>query len=159
MWLTDDDERRLRAAMREQPAVFAELPKVKIVTVHSATGSGRKTAVRPYQFARKPEHFTATRCVLCLPGGRCAPQVAAEAAGLHPWTWKPLACYLHPLRLGERGTALVPPPTAADDPDRAPDYPGFSSSTPCGADHADGEAFTDTLADEIAYWKNNNGVG
>lgn len=136
--------------MRERPRVFDELPKVKIITV---AGQGRKTATRPHRFRAKPEHFTNTRCVFCLAGGRCAPQVAAVEAGLHPWTWKPTACWMHPLRLGDQGRAAVPPPLPENDPDRAQDYPGFSSVTPCGKHDPGGVPWEQALTQELAYFQ------
>lgn len=157
VWLTSDDEARIRTAVRERPSAFTHVPKVKIVTVRRPTGqpgepAARKTATRPWRWRSRPAHFTDTRCVFAHEDGRCSLQVAAVDAGHPPWTWKPLACWLHPLRIGDRGRALLPPPLPADDPDAAPGYPGFISSTPCGAHREDGTPWRDLLAEEQAWW-------
>ncbi|HMN12271.1 MAG TPA: DUF3109 family protein [Bellilinea sp.] len=48
-------------------------------------------------------HYGGTACVFWRTDAKCALQVAAERAGLHPWTWKPFYCILHPLDLDEHG--------------------------------------------------------
>ena len=48
-------------------------------------------------------HYGGTACVFLCEDARCALQVAGEAAGLHPWAWKPFYCVLHPLDLDEEG--------------------------------------------------------
>lgn len=48
-------------------------------------------------------HYGGTACVFLRQDARCALQVAAEAAGNHPWFWKPFFCILHPLDLDEQG--------------------------------------------------------
>ncbi|MSP56292.1 MAG: DUF3109 family protein [Myxococcales bacterium] len=153
VWLTADDEQRIRAGLREGGGAFAHLPKVKITTVHTPTGTGRKTATHPHTYRQRPAHFTDTRCVFAYPDGRCSLQSAAVDAGLHPWTWKPLACWLHPLRIGQAGATLVAPPRRGQDPDAGEAYPGYTTFTTCGADHgADGEPWVEVLAEEQAWF-------
>lgn len=48
-------------------------------------------------------HYGKTACVFWCDDARCALQVAAVAAGLHPWRLKPFYCVLHPLDLDEQG--------------------------------------------------------
>jgi len=48
-------------------------------------------------------HYGGTACVFLREDFKCALQVAGEAAGLHPWHWKPFYCVLHPLDLDEEG--------------------------------------------------------
>lgn len=151
-WLTADDEQRIRAALREMDGAFPQVPKVKITTVHTPSGSGRKTATRPYTYRHRPAHFTDTRCVFADDDGRCSLQLAAVEAGRPPWTWKPLACWLHPLRLGEGGAALVPPASPGADPDASEGYPGYATFTPCGEHRPDGEPWRDLLAEEQAWF-------
>ena len=50
-----------------------------------------------------PGHYGGTACVFLREDSKCALQVAGEAAGLHPWRWKPFYCVLHPLDLDEQG--------------------------------------------------------
>jgi hypothetical protein len=48
-------------------------------------------------------HYGGTACVFMREDAKCALQVASQAAGLHPWQWKPFYCVLHPLDLDEEG--------------------------------------------------------
>lgn len=50
-----------------------------------------------------PSHYGGTSCVFLRPDHKCALQVAGEAAGFHPWHFKPFYCILHPLDLDDRG--------------------------------------------------------
>ncbi len=49
------------------------------------------------------QHYGGTACVFWRQDAKCALQVAAEAATLAPWFWKPFYCILHPLDLDELG--------------------------------------------------------
>ncbi len=50
-----------------------------------------------------PDHYGGTACVFLRRDHKCALQVAANAAGQHPWHFKPFYCILHPLDLDEQG--------------------------------------------------------
>ncbi len=50
-----------------------------------------------------PGHYGGSACVFLRADHKCALQVAGQAAGLHPWRFKPFYCVLHPLDLDERG--------------------------------------------------------
>ncbi|HWQ46133.1 MAG TPA: DUF3109 family protein [Longilinea sp.] len=50
-----------------------------------------------------PEHYGSTACIFLCSDHKCALQVAAVAANLHPWQFKPFYCILHPLDLDEQG--------------------------------------------------------
>ena len=50
-----------------------------------------------------PKHWGGTECVFLRADHKCALQVAAVSAGLHPWYYKPFYCILHPLDLDEQG--------------------------------------------------------
>lgn len=50
-----------------------------------------------------PIHYGGTACVFLREDAKCALQVAGQAAGLHPWRFKPFYCVLHPLDLDESG--------------------------------------------------------
>ncbi|HZW03360.1 MAG TPA: hypothetical protein VFF68_05515, partial [Anaerolineaceae bacterium] len=41
-----------------------------------------------------PHHEAGRSCVFLRPDAKCALQVAGEAAGLHPWHFKPFYCVL-----------------------------------------------------------------
>ena len=55
---------------------------------------------------RDPNHYGGSTCVFMRPDYKCALQVAGEAAGEHPWRFKPFYCILHPLDLDENGRKL-----------------------------------------------------
>jgi hypothetical protein len=48
-------------------------------------------------------HYGGTACVFLREDYKCALQCAGQAAGLHPWRFKPFYCVLHPLDLDEAG--------------------------------------------------------
>ncbi len=48
-------------------------------------------------------HYGGSACGFLRPDYKCALQVAGQAAGLHPWRFKPFYCILHPLDLDEEG--------------------------------------------------------
>lgn len=50
-----------------------------------------------------PAHYGGSACVFLRDDFKCALQVAGQAAGLHPWRFKPFYCVLHPLDLDEEG--------------------------------------------------------
>ncbi len=65
---------------------------------HSLSGEVLHSQVVP-----APWHYGGTACVFLRDDYKCALQVAADAAGLHPWRFKPFYCILHPLDLDDEG--------------------------------------------------------
>ncbi len=49
------------------------------------------------------KHYGGRACVFLRSDYKCGLQVAAVAAGLDPWRFKPFYCILHPLDLDEQG--------------------------------------------------------
>lgn len=146
-WLQAEEEQRLAALVSEIPTLVSHHPFI----IEAADG-GRKTAIRQhfYQNANYPAHFSQTRCVFADAGGLCQLETLARKRELHPWTFKPKACWMFPLSL--RNDEVVPPPMKAeDDPYHKPGYPGFVTSVPCGKHTSDGELWKEVLADEITY--------
>lgn len=91
----------------------------QLVAVGDAGNQGEGAAYR------YPAHFPDTACAFLTADARCALQTLALDAGQHPWAWKPLACWLHPIAVSGERIAL---PSPASDP-----HPGgFASATPCG---------------------------
>jgi hypothetical protein len=156
VYLDDGEEAKIRGIVDSAPEFFGTLPADYIVD-----GSweqhvwGRKTAVRPYNFRAPdfPAHFTRTRCVFCSEDHKCLLQVLAMQRGLHKWAYKPAACWSFPMRFIDGHPA--PPPGAGErDPDRLGDaFPGYAKFVPCGQDRPDGAPWEQTLAEEIAYWR------
>ncbi len=62
--------------------------------------SGRVIHSRVLPDAR---HYGGSACVFLREDHKCALQVASQAAGYHPWHFKPFYCILHPLDLDEHG--------------------------------------------------------
>lgn len=117
--------------------------------------SGPKTEVREAPeregISEYPEHFPKTSCVFLLPDSRCALQVWASEKGLHPWHFKPLTCWLHPLSI-RGGIDHKPCLTLYNqntDPQRYEDYDGFSCRTHCGRLEIGGEAAWRVLREEL----------
>jgi hypothetical protein len=48
-------------------------------------------------------HYGGQECIFLRADAKCALQVAGEAAGVHPWRFKPFHCILHPLTFDEIG--------------------------------------------------------
>lgn len=112
----------------------------------------RTRAAEPVELADDfPEHFPKTRCVFLDGEHRCVLQRLSVQEGRPPWYWKPVSCWMQPIRLegraGERPVLTVP--GAADDPRRRDGYPGFSSCTPCGREEAGGEKAGVVLRSEL----------
>src|SRR5690606_34693211 len=74
-------------------------------------------------------------------------QKLAMARGLHPWHWKPIACWLHPLHIDARGTLRIP--VGRHDELAGKDYPGFAAFTGCGRDRANGTPAASILRGEL----------
>ena len=108
----------------------------------------RKTATRNARdeelAADFPGHFPRTRCVFLDPEHRCAWQRLANDLEEHPWAYKPVSCWMHPVALRQLPTPLL---TVAGD---ALDPMDFASQTPCGAAQSiGGEPASVVLAHEL----------
>jgi hypothetical protein len=98
-----------------------------------------------------PEHFPKTRCVFLDEEHRCVLQRLAVEEGKHPWFWKPISCWMQPLRLEQGGQErpVLTVPGALNDPMKRDGYPGFSSCTGCGREEAGGAKAGVTLKAEL----------
>mgnify|MGYP003641018665 CR=1 FL=1 len=107
--------------------------------------SGPKTATRKVDMHQKvsdyPAHFEDTNCVFLLPDARCGLQVLAMDRGLHPWHYKPMTCWLHPLSItaGQNHKPVLTLYSDQSDPQRYDDYDGFVCRTHCGRTCEGGE--------------------
>ncbi len=117
--------------------------------------SGPKTATKAVAMHEKvsdyPQHFPDTNCVFLLPDARCALQVMAVDEGKHPWHYKPLTCWLHPLSItsGPNHKPMLTLYSEDTDPQRYPDYDGFVCRTHCGKTREGGEPAWQVLRWEI----------
>lgn len=100
-----------------------------------------------------PEHFSRTRCVFLDAESRCGLQRLAVDEGKHPWFYKPLTCWIHPLVIqSERGGRHVITLVNQDnDPQKKEGYPGYASCTHCGRAEEDGQRACKVLAQEIEH--------
>lgn len=74
-----------------------------------------------------PEHFPKTRCVFLDEKHRCKWQLKSVGEGKHPWFYKPISCWLHPLLVTEKeGRPLL----TVRKPEG--DETNFATHTPCG---------------------------
>ena len=90
-----------------------------------------------------PAHFPDTACAFLGPTSECGLQNLADARGLHPWTYKPLACWLHPIRLSAEAIVLV---------DDASDAERFVSCTGCArTPRTGGQPAREVFAAELAH--------
>ncbi len=142
----------LRNLLRREGELFRSLgmerPEEAIVDEVEDGARSVRTALKPKPFRALvpdyPAHFPETACALLLDDARCALQVAAEEKGLHPWHFKPLACWLHPVSISPEGIRLH---DAAGDP-----YPGgWTSETHCGRTEPCGRPAREVLRAELDF--------
>ena len=165
-----ENEDYIATVIAEYPADFADLVSPYVVDAISSSTSHlageaaaelprnlpveRKTAVRPFNYVAsdRPTHFAHTKCVFGDELGFCRLETLARALNIHPWTFKPSACWLVPLRIVE-GEPAAPPSILAADPDRlGVHYPGYASFAQCGRNTPYGAPWHDVLAGEISYF-------
>jgi hypothetical protein len=116
---------------------------------------GLKTAVTPRPFSKTvegfPPHFTDTACVFLTGDGHCALQLLSVQLGRHPWHYKPVKCWLHPITLESEGRAVLLLHSDRTDPYRVPGYDGFVSRIFCGRTSPGGAPASVVLADELVF--------
>ena len=91
-----------------------------------------------------PDNFPQTRCVFLDEEHRCKWQLKAVEEGKHPWFYKPISCWLHPVLIDQRdGRALVTIRSEANDQAK------FATSTPCGRATEGARVARESLAMEL----------
>lgn len=146
VYLLDDEIPKIQSFVANNRKFFNFLPDHYIVDGDwESLKQYKKTEKRPYEYLSKdfPAHFTKTRCVFALADGRCSLQVRAVELFLHPWKYKPLACWVFPLT-GCRHGKIQPPPTSQEEDKNniGPEYPGYESFLPC------------VVGKKVVSWKN-----
>jgi hypothetical protein len=116
---------------------------------------GLKTAVTRRAFSKTvagfPPHFTDTACVFLTGDGRCALQLLSLHLGVHPWYYKPVKCWMHPITLEGEAQARLLLHNEQTDPYRFPGYDGFVSQIFCGRTCPEGAPASVVLADELTF--------
>lgn len=133
-----------------------DLPKRVIVEGEwQGKRGGLKTAVRARDFSATvegyPAHFEDTACVFLARDGRCALQLLSEHEGRHPWHYKPVKCWLHPITIEGDGQSALVLHSRETDPYRLPGYDGFVSTIFCGRTCPGGAPASTVLAKELAF--------
>ncbi|MBR4963050.1 MAG: hypothetical protein IKY54_04025, partial [Muribaculaceae bacterium] len=98
-----------------------------------------------------PKHFTKTRCVFALASGECSLQRLATDTQMHPWKYKPRACWSFPIR-GVKGEDVLPPDVDREtDPDYVDEnYPGYATYLPCAVvDEENGQKWYEKYKYEV----------
>ncbi|MDB4407168.1 DUF3109 family protein [bacterium] len=91
-----------------------------------------------------PAHFPKTRCIFLDEEHRCKWQLKSVAEGRHPWFYKPISCWMHPILLERReGRPVLTLRTFGND------AAGFASQTPCGRITRDADPARLTLKAEL----------
>ncbi|HEU5046821.1 MAG TPA: hypothetical protein VFT64_03165 [Rickettsiales bacterium] len=132
--------------MQQHGAVLRQyLPDLPDIPFEQARTGGSEitafmTKLRPFSYREAlPPHFASTRCVFADDKGFCSLQRLSQESGQHPWWYKPLDCWLHPIQLIAEPSPIITIPTDANDPYRTEGYPGFTAHTPCGSCTQEGE--------------------
>ncbi|MBK1792610.1 hypothetical protein [Persicirhabdus sediminis] len=101
-----------------------------------------------------PAHFPNTKCLFLDPQNRCYLQRLAYDEGIHPWSYKPITCWLHPVVILPAGRdsarATLKLHQVDKDPQTQPGYPGFATFTHCGRRDDCGKVAHEVLAGELA---------
>jgi hypothetical protein len=108
--------------------------------------TGVRTRHEDEQPAERTAGLPATTCAAMLADGRCAFQVLAVEQGHHPWYWKPMICWLHPIVVDATGIRLLP---AGVSREQAWREGSFASVTPCSLAGAHAAPASRTLAPEL----------
>jgi hypothetical protein len=151
-----DTAAALQALARDRAGDFRAmglaLPEVVVAPTEWQGVTSNITALKPRAFRSLvpdfPAHFDETACVFLLDDARCGLQVLAEQDGAHPWTYKPVSCWLLPIKLWEGAIRLF---DAASDPFRFDGYDGFVCRTHCGRDDPGGAPASQVLVAELTY--------
>jgi len=155
--LQDGEKKIIRDVMKRHVVSLKEwlphLPKVPFETVellgvtnHTCT----MTKVRSYNYPQTlPEHFDETCCVFADDDGKCGLQRLSLQQKQHPWWYKPLDCWLHPIRLIADPKAMITIPTEKNDPYKTDGYPGYTAFTPCGVAARNGEPGYKVFSEEL----------
>jgi hypothetical protein len=129
-----------------------ELPDIVVAPTEWHGAAGNITALKPLAFRsldeNYPAHFDETACVFLLDDARCGLQVLASRDGKHPWYYKPLSCWLLPVKISDSEIHLF---DYASDPFRFPDYDGFVSRIFCGQTNDCGLPAAEVLEPELHF--------
>jgi len=118
VYLLDGEEEYITAVVEKFKDFFSFLPSDYITDGNwKNIAKGRKTNTRTHTnvFKEAPDHFEKTVCVFADNEGKCSLQKLAYNLNIHKWTFKPVSCWMYPLKISDR--KIIPPPKEQkDDP-------------------------------------------
>ncbi len=98
-----------------------------------------------------PAHFPATACVFLTEDSLCGLQLLALKENRHRWFYKPIPCWLHPMKILEGETLCLTFVDEKSDPQRTESYPGFACQTACGKIRENGIPAINNFEAEIQF--------
>ncbi|MGE9270800.1 MAG: DUF3109 family protein [Verrucomicrobiales bacterium] len=154
VFLTGEEVEGISAALDQYDSNLKEFGWVEEPWLQDQEGRAKtktREVARAELAAEFPDHFPATRCVFLDEEHRCVLQRLASGLGKHPWWWKPISCWLHPLLMkrDSGGRPLLTVARRDGDPTAREGYPGFGSYTPCGLEEQNGEVAWRVLRREL----------
>lgn len=155
VYITGEEEKNIKEFVENHKEYFKDIPTPYIVDGDwpGMTKTRKTEKVEKIDYNDTyPKHFTKTKCIFELENGECKLQRIATDEQMHPWSIKPKACWLFPIR-GVAGDEILPPPTNKDkDPDYIDEkYPGYVTFMPCVKAKQNGIIWYDKYHNEVEY--------
>ncbi|MDK2970341.1 MAG: hypothetical protein PWP23_96 [Candidatus Sumerlaeota bacterium] len=153
--LDEDEEHYVGAVVDAHPLHFKELGITRENAFEDAIfidTETRKTRTKKFKYPEHvnfPKHFDKTSCVFRYDDGRCSLQALAMEHGEHPWAYKPVSCWLHPISLERHDKTVLWLPTMGKDHLTDDDFPGYAPYTRCGCAFPDGQPAYEVLSWEL----------
>lgn len=156
-YLVEGEELKIKKFIKENRQLFSHKIQEYFMDGEWEGEKGRKTSIRPFQYDdRFPGHFEKTRCIFGDDNGICELQKNATLLDMHPWAYKPKACWLFPMDISN-GQIAPPPLNKEDDPNNlGEDYPGYVSCLRCGIPSDEGMCWKKVYKQEILYYQHLN---
>ena len=146
--LSPEEADQIQHLLDSQPKQFPNLAPDTALRKLSTT---LKTATRAADLhegaADFPSHFARTRCVFLNEEHKCTLQLHSVAEGHHPWYYKPISCWMHPVLLQPSDCPSQRPTLTLRTPDN--DLARFASCTHCGRPDDEGLPAREVLQAEL----------
>ncbi len=149
--LSGEEAKTIHDLLSRHPASFADAAASQTGRPIVERGGSLKTAVRRAAATECaddfPAHFPRTRCVFLDSGHKCTLQLLSLSLGQHPWFYKPLSCWMHPVLLRPGSEPPDRPLLTVLSP--AGDKAKFASCTHCGRPDPQGSPARQGLHPEL----------
>lgn len=151
--LNEEETAVLAALVLAESPAFRGMGLVPETLVASAEpGGAGHTGIRSREPGeRSPRHPASvpdTACAMLTSEGFCGLQVLAVDRGHHPWFWKPMVCWLHPVAADATGIRLPPEGLTRE---RAYREGSFASVTECSRGGEGARPAREVLAPELGF--------